>query len=117
MNKYSRIIPNFIRDISHDRRTDLFVKLMNPQNKHMIIDLGGGWIGEGGFLMKIMKRRKAKYIIADISNYHSNNALKQGIKRISLYENKLCHFKDKEIDIKLYNSVIEHITLPNDIVI
>jgi len=86
---------------------------MQPQEQVSILDLGGEW---GDFLARIRNGLRAKFVIADIHEaYRSSVQQKYGFDFVLLEEDKPLPFGDKEFDIVISNSVIEHVTLPKKV--
>lgn len=87
--------------------------LMKPQTGVSILDLGGEW---GDFLARINNRLQARFVIADIrEDYRSTVQQKYGFEFFLIDEEKPLPFNDKEFDIIISNSVIEHVTLSKEV--
>lgn len=102
-----------LREKFQEQRVDLFMTLMKPRGGGVsVLDLGGEW---GDFLSRIKKRLRAKFVVADIrEGYRSTVEQKYGFEFVLIDEDKPLPFKDKEFDIVISNSVIEHVTLPKE---
>ena len=85
---------------------------MKPQDGVSILDLGGE---SGDFLARIRNGLRGKFVIADIhEGYRSTLQQKYGFDFVLLAEDEPLPFGDKDFDIVISNSVIEHVTLPKD---
>jgi SAM-dependent methyltransferase len=93
----------------HWARVDLFLKLLNPQGKIKLLDLGGG---HGDFSYKISQKIDAEVWVADINDGPKLAEKKYGFNSVILEEGGLLPFEDNQFDIVICNSVIEHVTLP-----
>jgi SAM-dependent methyltransferase len=102
-------IENTVRERFHNKRANLFLSLMKPKDGVSILDMGGG---TGDFLARIQKRVKGKFIVAEIEDFFSPSVKKYGFEFILIKEGEPLPFRDKEFDIVISNSVIEHVTLP-----
>ncbi len=97
------------RERFRSQRSELFLRLMKPQDGMSILDLGGG---NGDFMARIRDRVKARFVVADIFD-SVNTAHKDHLfEFVRLPENGVLPFADQEFDIVFCNSVIEHVTLP-----
>ncbi|HSE30315.1 MAG TPA: methyltransferase domain-containing protein [Pyrinomonadaceae bacterium] len=83
---------------------------MKPQDGVSILDLGGE---SGEFLARIRSGLQGKFVIADIHEGHRSTVQQRyGFDFVLLAEDDPLPFEDKEFDIVINNSVIEHVTLP-----
>lgn len=107
-----KTILSLLKEKFYEQRVDLFMTLMKPWDGISVLDLGGEW---GDFLARIRNRLQAKFVIADISEeYRSTVQQKYGFEFVLLEEGQPLPFNDKEFDIVINNSVIEHVTLPKE---
>jgi 2-polyprenyl-3-methyl-5-hydroxy-6-metoxy-1,4-benzoquinol methylase len=107
-----KIILSGLRERLRQERVQLFMKLMQPREGVSILDLGGEW---GEFLAKIRGGLSGRFLIADINEAYRATVRTQGFDFVLLEENKPLPFADKEFDIVISNSVIEHVTLPKKV--
>lgn len=103
-----------VREHFHERRADVFITLMKPFENSSILDLGGG---TGDFLARIRDRMassaQARLVVAEIGAYYARHIRENyGFEFVLLEENQPLPFGDKEFDIVISNSVIEHVTFP-----
>lgn len=99
------------REQFHRRRSELFLRLMKPQDGMSILDLGGG---RGEFMGRIKDKVKARFVVSDILDYAALVKEKYQFDFVQIPEDGRLPFADKEFDIVLCNSVIEHVTMPKD---
>jgi hypothetical protein len=108
-----KIVLSLVRERFHARRANAFMTLMKPQDDISILDVGGGW---GDFLERIRKRLRARYVVAEIGEYYAPIVRKKyGFEFAQLEEGKPLPFVDKEFDIVISISVIEHATMPKEV--
>jgi SAM-dependent methyltransferase len=91
-----------------ERRADLFVRLMAPPPNVSVLDLGSG---SGTFSRLIAERCSIRLTMADVLD-HSDAAAKIGASFVRVAETGALPFADREFDVVLCNSVIEHATDP-----
>lgn len=106
-----------VRERFHERRADLFMALMKPRENSSILDLGGG---TGDFLARIRTRMRsptrARFVVAEIGAYYAQNIRERyGFEFVLLQESQPLPFDEREFDIVISVSVIEHVTLPKDV--
>ena len=97
------------RDEWHDRRAELFVRLVAPRPGATVLDLGGQ---DGEFMQRVAKRADVRVTIADISERALERARARGFETVLLEEGERLPFDDAAFDVVFCNSVIEHVTLP-----
>ena len=86
--------------------------LMKPHDRVSILDVGGGW---GDFLARVKDAGvQAKYVVAEIRKDYAPVIQKHGFEFVQLEEGKPLPFSDREFDIVISNSVIEHVTMPKE---
>lgn len=112
LNKIKRIFSQKARQ----KRAKIFIKYLKPQRQDKILDLGGG---DGSHINMILDGKIENYdiTVADILE----NDLKQArdnynFKTVQLNEEIILPFSDKEFDIVFCNSVIEHVTIPKELI-
>ncbi|MGH7574906.1 MAG: methyltransferase domain-containing protein [Longimicrobiales bacterium] len=101
------------RERSHERRADLFVRLMRPRAGDRMLDLGGG---DGSFAARIARRVSVRVTVADVADTRFEARDRYGFSEVALKiaasGSASLPFDDGEFDLVLCNSVIEHVTLP-----
>lgn len=102
------------RERSHERRAELFVRLMRPRAGGRVLDLGGG---DGSFAVRIARRVPVRVTVADIEDTRLVARDRYGFDEVRLDatasgQTISLPFDDDEFDLVLCNSVIEHVTLP-----
>lgn len=102
------------RERSHERRAELFVRLMRPRAGARVLDLGGA---DGSFAARIVRRVPARVTVADIEDTRLEARDRYGFDEVRLDATTSgdvasLPFGDGEFDVVLCNSVIEHVTLP-----
>jgi len=108
-----KLVLSLVRERFHARRANAFLTLMKPQDDISILDVGGGW---GDFLARIRKRVRARFVVAEMGEYYAPIIRqKYGFKFAQLEEGKPLPFVDKEFDIVISISVIEHVTMPKEV--
>lgn len=100
------------RNHFHERRADVFIRLMDPAPGTRVLDLGSGW-GDP-FLGRITRRVPLDVTLADITEGPTHDAERLGFRSVLLQEDGPLPFDDGEFDIVVSNSVIEHVTLPKE---
>lgn len=91
------------------RRGELFRRLLQPTEKDLILDLGGG---DGSHIATILPYRE-NIVVADVLERDLNKARTEyGFRTVLLHPNAPLPFADKEFDIVFCSSVIEHVTIP-----
>lgn len=100
-----------MRENSQKKRVDILISLFNTTSNSRILDLGGGYAGTGSFISKVREKMKGEYYLADINSQFFKYAEEIGINTVLLQENKKLPFFDKEFDLVICNSVIEHVTV------
>ena len=96
------------RERFQEARADLFCRTMQPQAGCSILDLGGN---RGQFSRRLLQRLRADITVADILDFSAECAA-AGLRFAQIGEQVNLPFADREFDIVLCNSVIEHVTLP-----
>ena len=93
------------------KRGELFNRVLSPQKKDCLIDLGGG---DGRHIHKIIDNEEINNVtVSDISESDLSYAKNEfGYKTSLLSEGDKLPFSDNEFDIVFCNSVIEHVTIP-----
>jgi hypothetical protein len=89
------------------RRGELFRRLMRPDYRDRILDLGGG---DGSHIASIVD--EAHITVADISEGDLALARELGYETVLLDEAQTLPFSDAQFDIVFCSSVIEHTTGP-----
>lgn len=102
------------RDRSHERRAELFVRLMRPRAGERILDLGGA---DGSFAARIARRVPVRVTVADVADTRLQARDRYGFDEVELDTATMGRavslpFDDAAFDLVLCNSVIEHVTLP-----
>ena len=94
-------------------RFDFFLNEMDLSPGIKILDLGGY---DGLYMDRFKdKNRDFKIVIADIDESALQRASQKGYITVKMDGNKVFPFKDKEFDCTFCNSVIEHVTVPKEI--
>lgn len=100
-------IVTYFSNYSRQKRANLFIKHLQPNEKMKILDLGGG---DGSHISSILPFRENIYI-ADVSDSELSKAKEKGYNTIKLNDEGILPFEDNEFDILFCSSVIEHVTV------
>ena len=104
------LVLTYWRDRFRRKRVGQFLTLMKPADGISIVDVGG-WSGD--FLGIVTKGLGGRFVIADIEDQFTLTVKKRyGFEFVRLEEGQPLPFSDKEFDIVVSTSVIEHVTLP-----
>ncbi len=107
-----KTILSSVRERLIAQRIDLFRTFRKPRDGVSILDLGGE---SGEFLARIRNGLQGKFVIADIHEGHRSTVQeKYGCDFVLVDEDGPLPFGDREFDIVISNSVIEHVTLPKN---
>lgn len=99
----------------YNKRRVVFMKLLKPDRENKIMDLGGG---NGYLVTKITQDVPLCNITsADISQKSLDDIKSRyNYSTVLIPESGGLPFKDKEFDIIFCNSVIEHVTVPKEVI-
>lgn len=100
-----------MRERFHAARADLFIRLLRPTPGATLLDLGGG---DGSLAARICERVALDVTVADIETDHRAAVEARGFRYVQLPASGPLPFRDREFDLVLCNSVIEHVTLPKE---
>jgi SAM-dependent methyltransferase len=98
-----------LRTRFHDGRARVFEELMRPGAGMSILDLGGS---DGSFSQRIASRLPVRVTVADVLPDNREAAIQRGFEHVLLDEGGALPFADRQFDIVLCNSVIEHVSSP-----
>lgn len=97
------------RNRFHERRADLFIRLIRPTPGMRVLDLGSG--SGDPFVARIARRVPLDVTLADISEGPLEDAARLGYHGVQVKEGEPLPFSPGEFDVVVSNSVIEHVTL------
>jgi cyclopropane fatty-acyl-phospholipid synthase-like methyltransferase len=98
-----------LRHQFHERRAELFIRLLQPAAGARLLDLGGS---DGSLAARIVSRVPLSVTIADASLNNKDAVLARGYDHVLLDPDARLPFGARDFDYVLCNSVIEHVTLP-----
>jgi len=111
MNRFRASLLSNAHQFFFEKRARLILELMQPKNGLNILDLGGLY---GDLILLLMKNGLlGTYTVADIyTQLPKSEGRLADIRFVHVDENKPLPFGEKEFDLVICNSVIEHVTLP-----
>lgn len=103
-------LARFARNRFHNARAELLLKLIPLTPGMSVLDLGSGW--SDPFIRRVAARIPLDVTLADISEGPTHDARRFGFRAVLLEEGKPLPFHDRQFDLVVSNSVIEHTTAP-----
>ena len=101
-------VRDYLHGQFHERRAELFVKLLQPRPNSSLLDLGGG---DGSLAARICARVPLNVTVADLRADNRAACQQRGFEHVLVEQGEL-PFEAQSFDYVLCNSVIEHVTLP-----